>query len=63
MDLFYIPVNKGINSRLVLTTYSDLYKIIQSSLNFISLCLLTGAKCGKGLYGLYGLLSSLPPTG
>ena len=60
IDLFCIPVNKAINSRFVLTKYSDLYKIVQPSLDLISLCLLTGAKCGKDLYGLHGLLRSLP---
>ena len=43
-------MNKGANSRLGWTKYSDLYETVHLSLDFISLCLqLTGAKCGKGL--------------
>ena len=30
-----------------MTKYNDLYKIIQSNLNVISLCFLTGANAGK----------------
>ena len=40
---FRIPVNKGTNSRLRWTKYSDLYEIVQPSLVLISLCLLIGA--------------------
>ena len=43
IDLSRIPVNKGTNSRLGWTKYSDLYEIVHPSLVFISLCLLTGA--------------------
>ena len=42
-DLSHIPVNKGTNSRLGWTKYSDLYEIVQPSLVLISLCLFTGA--------------------
>ena len=48
-DLSHIPVNKGTNSRLGWTKYSDLYEIVQPNLVLISLCLFTGAECGKGL--------------
>ena len=37
-----IPVNKGTNSRLGWTKYSDLYEIVHLSLDLISLSLLTG---------------------
>ena len=47
-DLSRIPVNKGTHSRLGWTKYSDLYEIVLPSLVLISLCLLTGALCGKG---------------
>ena len=50
IDLSHIPVNKCTNSRLRWTNYSDLYEIVHPSLVLISLCLLTGAECGKGLY-------------
>ena len=43
IDLSRIPVNKGTNSRLGWTQYSDLYEIVHPSLGLISLCLLTGA--------------------
>jgi len=43
IDLSRIPVNKGTNSRLGWTKYSDLYEIVYPSLVLISLCLLTGA--------------------
>ena len=43
IDLSRIPVNKGTNSRLGWTKYSDLYEIVHPSLVFISLCLLTEA--------------------
>ena len=49
IDLSRIPVNKGIKSRLGWTIYSDLYEIVHPSLDLISLCLFTGAECGKGL--------------
>ena len=49
IDLSCISVNKGTNSRLGWTKYSDLYEIVHPSLVLISLCLLTGAECGKGL--------------
>ena len=42
IDLSRIPVNKGTNSRLEWTKYSDLYEIVHPSLVLISLCLLTG---------------------
>ena len=42
-------MNKGTNSRLGWTKYSDLYETVHPSLDLISLCLFTGAKCGKGL--------------
>ena len=47
IDLSHIPVNKCTNSRLGWTNYSDLYEIVHPSLVHISLCLLTGAECGK----------------
>ena len=50
IDLSHIPVNKCTNSRFGWTNYSDLYEIVHPSLVLISLCLLTGASCGKGLY-------------
>ena len=40
-DLSRIPVNKGTNSRLGRTKYSDLYEIVHPSLVLICLCLLT----------------------
>ena len=43
IDLSHIHVNKGTNSRLGWTKYSDLYEIVHPSLVLISLCLLTGA--------------------
>ena len=49
MDLSRFPVNKGTNSRLRWAKYSDLYEIVHPSLVLISLCLFTGAECGKGL--------------
>ena len=49
IDLSRIPVNNGIKSRLGWTKYSDLYEIVHPSLDLISLCLLTGAECWKGL--------------
>ena len=48
IHLSRIPVNKGIKSRHGWTKYSDLYEIVHPSLVLISLCLLTGAECGKG---------------
>ena len=42
-DLSRIPVNKGTNSRVGWTKYSDLYETVHPSLVLISLCLLTGA--------------------
>ena len=48
-DLSRIPVNKGIESRLGSTKYSDLYEIVNLSVNLIFLCLLTGAECKKAL--------------
>ena len=51
IDLSRVPVNKGTNSRLGWTKCSDLYEIVHPSLVFISLCLLTEAYGGKGLYG------------
>ena len=42
IDLSCIPVNKGTNSRLEWTKYSDLYETVHPSLVLISLCLLTG---------------------
>ena len=43
IDLSSIPVNKGTNSRLGWTKYSDLYEIFHPSPVLISLCLLTCA--------------------
>ena len=43
IDLSRIPVNKGTNSRLGWTKYSDLYETVHPSLVLISLCLFTGA--------------------
>ena len=40
IDLSRIPVNKGTNSRLGLTKYSDLDEIVLPSLILISFCLL-----------------------
>ena len=51
-DLSRIPVNKGIKSRLGWTKHSDLYEILNLSLDLIFLCFLTGAECGKGLFGV-----------
>ena len=48
-DLSRIPVNKGTNSRVGWTKYSDLYETVHPSFDLISLCLLTGVECGKGL--------------
>ena len=50
VDLSCFPVNKGTNSRLGWAKYSDLCEIIHPSLYLIFLCLLTGAKCEKGLF-------------
>ena len=47
-DFSRIPVNKGTNSRLGWTKYSDLCEIVHPSLILISLCFLIGAECGKG---------------
>ena len=38
VDLFRIPINKGTNSRLGWTKYSDLYEIVHPSLILISSC-------------------------
>ena len=35
IDLFHIPLNKGIKSRLRWTKYSDLYEIVHPSLDLI----------------------------
>ena len=48
IHLSRIHVNKGINSRLGWTKYSDLYEIVHLSLELISLCLLTEAEFAKG---------------
>ena len=40
IDLSRIPVNKGTNSRLGLTKYSDLDEIVLPSLILIAFCLL-----------------------
>ena len=40
------------------TVFSDLYEIVYLTLNLISLCLLTGAECGKGLLSLPPLLKN-----
>ena len=48
-----IPVNKGTNSRIGWTEYSNLYEIVHPSVDFISLCLLTGAECKKGLLNAF----------
>ena len=53
IDLSAFTVNKGTNSRLGWTTYSDLYEIVQLHLNLISLRLLTRAERRKGLFGIY----------
>ena len=42
-DLSLALINKGTNSRLRWTKYSDLYEIVHPSLVLISLCLHTGA--------------------
>ena len=48
IDPSLIPVNKGM--RLGgLTKFTDLYETVCSSLNLISLCVLTRMECGKGL--------------
>lgn len=50
IDPSLIPVNKGM--RLGgLTKFTDLYETVCSSLNLISLCVLTRMECGKGLQG------------
>ena len=49
MDLSCIPVNKGTNSRLGLTKYSNLYETVPPSLVLVSLCVLSGVECWKGL--------------
>ena len=59
-DRSRIHVNKGTNLRLGWTKYSDWYKTIYPSLDLISLCLLTGAECGKGAWATY-VVSRLPP--
>ena len=43
IDLSRISENKGTNSRLRRTKYSDFYEIVHLSLVLISLCLLIGA--------------------
>ena len=43
IDISRIPVNKGTNSKLKWTKYSDLYEIVHLSLVLISLRLLTEA--------------------
>ena len=43
IDLSRIPVNKGTNSRLGWTKYSDLYEIVPDPSLVLFLCLLTGA--------------------
>ena len=60
-DRFRIYVNKGINSSLGWTKYSDLYEIVHPSLDLISLCLLTGAECGKGVLATDFVSRRLPP--
>ena len=60
-DRFRIHVNKGIKSRLGWTKYSDLYEIVHPSLDLISLCLLTGAECGKGVLATDFVSRRLPP--
>lgn len=48
IDPSLIPVNKGM--RLGgLTKFTDLSETVCSSLNLISLCVLTRMECGKGL--------------
>ena len=47
-----IPVNKGTKSRLGWTKYSDFYGTVHPNFDVISLCLVIGAECGKGLYTL-----------
>ena len=55
IDLYFlrIPVNKGTNSRIGWTEYSNLYEIVHPSVDFISLCLLTGAECKKVLLNAF----------
>ena len=48
-DRFRIHVNKDTNLKLGWTKYNDWYETIYPSLDLISLCLLTGAECGKGI--------------
>ena len=48
IELFRTSENKGTNSRLRWTKYSDLYEPVQPNLDLMSLCLLTGPECGKG---------------
>ena len=52
INLSRIPVNKGTNSRVGWTKYSDLYETVHPSFDLISLCLLTGAEREKGLLSL-----------
>ena len=47
IDLSRIPVNKGTNSRLRWTKYSDLYEIIHPSLDLVSLCRSLERNAGK----------------
>ena len=47
IDLSHIPVNKGTNSRLGWTKYSDFHEIVHPSLVLISLCFLTERNAGK----------------
>ena len=50
INLSLILVNKGTKSKLGWTKYSDFYGTVHPNLEVISLCLLNGAECGKGLY-------------
>ena len=36
------------------TKYSDLFEVVHWNLNLVSLCVFTGAECGKGLLPLIG---------
>ena len=56
MDLSRIPVNKGTNSRLRWTKYSDLYEIVHPSLVLISLCFLTEAVMREALVPTFDIV-------
>ena len=60
-DRFRIHVNRGTNLKLGWTKYNDWYETIYPSLDLISLCLLTGAECGKGVLANDFVSRRLPP--